>query len=520
MYDRVRSLSGRTTSQQWNTDDLQEELRILLARTSRDYKVFFVIDALDESEEPQKTVAYFRRVIEMQGSRTIKIWISSRFDILDTVQSSRSDLQIRVHDGNRDDLSRFVKANLMNEDLTEIFKSQITDRIVANAAGVFLWAKLAITALKENLREGNDSLSLLAKLLPTNLEEAYGEILHRMEASGAERMAFAQRTFQWVAFSMRPLTTSELEGALGTAVAHTSYSTTEGTLPSYPKSYSAISGGLLETYSAPKGRCVQFVHVTVRDFLLQTRYKSSCYLLCDDPSSIEAEAHYRIAGVCMKYLLAPTGVGIIDRRRESKSPFHQYATLNWVKHLQAAEKEFISPPARLLHLKELNNQVSAPWTGLTAIHSQGTDDSRNFTTTFAHFASQHNLYQLLSTALKFNLLFSQVCDHGDATGRTPLSWAAAGGHESIVDMLINRGADISSRDQVHGLTSLCWAAYEGHEGVVRRLIAAGADVNDVQKSVMLLPTVTKQLLKSFSKITQILTELTIIEVSPLYHLQL
>lgn len=45
---------------------------------------------------------------------------------------------------------------------------------------------------------------------------------------------------------------------------------------------------------------------------------------------------------------------------------------------------------------------------------------------------------------------------------------------NIVLLLLDRGADIDSKDKVYGQTPLLWAAEDGHEAVVRQLLDRGA----------------------------------------------
>ena len=60
--------------------------------------------------------------------------------------------------------------------------------------------------------------------------------------------------------------------------------------------------------------------------------------------------------------------------------------------------------------------------------------------------------------------------------RTPLHYAARGGHETIVHTLIASGADPNTKD-IDGWTPLIHAAREGHEVAVHTLVASGADPN-------------------------------------------
>ncbi|RYP76681.1 hypothetical protein DL771_001603 [Monosporascus sp. 5C6A] len=59
---------------------------------------------------------------------------------------------------------------------------------------------------------------------------------------------------------------------------------------------------------------------------------------------------------------------------------------------------------------------------------------------------------------------------------TLLRWAAKGGHEAVVQQLLETGADVYARDK-DGRTALSYAAERGHEAVVQQLLETGADVH-------------------------------------------
>jgi ankyrin repeat protein len=61
-------------------------------------------------------------------------------------------------------------------------------------------------------------------------------------------------------------------------------------------------------------------------------------------------------------------------------------------------------------------------------------------------------------------------------GATPLHWAAWNGHRAVMRLLLKEGAAIHARSH-SGATALHWAAWRGHEAAVRLLLDKGADVN-------------------------------------------
>jgi ankyrin repeat protein len=79
-------------------------------------------------------------------------------------------------------------------------------------------------------------------------------------------------------------------------------------------------------------------------------------------------------------------------------------------------------------------------------------------------------------------------DHAFMKGETGLHWAAYGGHEEIVELLLEINSPLDVKDQIHGGTPLGWAIYAWsnpapefknarHREVVERLVRAGAAVD-------------------------------------------
>ncbi|KAK1844994.1 hypothetical protein CCHR01_12357 [Colletotrichum chrysophilum] len=69
----------------------------------------------------------------------------------------------------------------------------------------------------------------------------------------------------------------------------------------------------------------------------------------------------------------------------------------------------------------------------------------------------------------------RVIEPKDKAGRTPLSWAAGGGHLRIVRILLYHGIDAETSDHMFR-TPLSWAARGGHMDVVHILLDSGCNI--------------------------------------------
>ncbi|RYP03043.1 hypothetical protein DL764_005422 [Monosporascus ibericus] len=100
-----------------------------------------------------------------------------------------------------------------------------------------------------------------------------------------------------------------------------------------------------------------------------------------------------------------------------------------------------------------------------------------------HIAKLHGDELLVAAAGEDEAIIRLVLDKGanidskdGKYGRTLLSLAAANGHEAVVKLLLDNGANTESKDGKYGRTLLSLAAANGCEAVVKLLLDKGANI--------------------------------------------
>ena len=71
---------------------------------------------------------------------------------------------------------------------------------------------------------------------------------------------------------------------------------------------------------------------------------------------------------------------------------------------------------------------------------------------------------------------AEVDRRGDAYGKTPLMAASEEGHDEVVRVLLDAGADVNASEE-NGKGALYYASDEGHTSTAQLLLDRGADVS-------------------------------------------
>lgn len=97
-----------------------------------------------------------------------------------------------------------------------------------------------------------------------------------------------------------------------------------------------------------------------------------------------------------------------------------------------------------------------------------------------HFAAKNGHHDVVEVLLEKDADLNAALNKD---GTTALHEAAYGGHEAVVRLLLEKGADPNAKDN-YGQTALHHAAYRGHEAVVRLLLGKSVDLGALHSAAL------------------------------------
>ncbi|KAI9375175.1 hypothetical protein BJX61DRAFT_192037 [Aspergillus egyptiacus] len=288
---------------------------------------YWVIDALDQCSNPRFLLDPI--VSNMQESVPLRILVISR-DTVDINQGFSvvppnllQSLTILIED-TKSDIWLFIESRIRALKVVgPDDRGILAERILAKSQGSFLWTKLVLEELLSchSRKEIHQTL----EDVPRGMELLYKRTLDYM-SQATRGKELAKSILMWAVCAVRPLTISELEGALALD--------THDSFPRLEESISALCGQLVVV---DKHGRVTLVHETAREFLVAGGFESEF-------SIQETNAHTRMAEVCLKYLVSDEMKPPRSSRRGSsaklpaaRSAFAVYAYAAYSYHLSKAD---------------------------------------------------------------------------------------------------------------------------------------------------------------------------------------
>ncbi|KAJ5927146.1 Pfs NACHT and ankyrin domain protein [Penicillium verrucosum] len=447
------------------------------------------IDALDECDENDiaDMVDHFEDLTEQALSQnsSFRICFSSRHYPHITLNYGIR-LTLESQPGHFRDLEFYVstRMKISDADLHQMLKSRLLDK----AAGVFLWVVLVVRILNKEYRRSGFNLKRRLEELPSDLSQLFKAILLR-DTENPEDLLLC---ILWILYAKRPLRPEEFYHALWSGLAMKQHNLVDEALPELLSSSSDTSDSIVLSSEEPDkvtiyvissskglaevtrpvqstkkrtaygriswsmhgdsqqnendsdhGRRVQFIHESVRDFLIKDKGLSD--LWPDLNLSDEAMAHDVLKQCCRFYMdhdQKKTWPGEPDPRLGLKSDIVP------VNDDQEGGKPALVEASRSGHKDIARLLVES-----------GADVNHHYPLTHASRNGHGDM-------VKFLLEKGADIHHG-----SPLAGAASRGHEAILRLLINNGANVDKG------CPLRLASIGGHETVVEILIESGADIN-------------------------------------------
>ncbi|KAM0452050.1 hypothetical protein ACHAPV_009674 [Trichoderma viride] len=530
LHDSDHIFQARHNQATWDIETLQALFTHAVTRLGQRQITCF-IDALDECDisEVENMVEYFEDLGDQAAKSQTKIYICFSSRHYPHIEI-RNGLKLTLEDqpGHGEDLEKYVRSKLRAGNSTA--SQEVSAEILERASGVFLWVVLVVDILNREFRDGRMwAVKRRLRELPDGLSNLFKDILCRDN----QNMDDLLLCIQWILYAARPLTCEEYYFALVSGldpspenlVRWDRESTTTTDMELYLLSSSKGLAELVKT----KKRTVQFIHESVRDFLIKDN--GIRQLWPNHAANFESYSHDRLKQCCDNYCnidiskIVPQGeplptssTGLAKARRTRVSeefPFLDYATRHVLYHANSAEDD-------IPQITFLKNFALKRWLHLSNLFKQY--EVRRYTAeaSLVYILAEHNLPSLVRSAV----------DNGFDAHRKgeryqyPLLAALENGHEEVYkalrphcnasDMIIDqkdyhtvfsiprtttvlhyaarRGnllllthllefmtPTINAQDRQHGRTPLGDAVSDGSEACLRAPLSCGAHIEAADK---------------------------------------
>jgi ankyrin repeat protein/nucleoside phosphorylase len=520
---------------QWGVELLKDLFEQAILRLEQSSLVCF-IDALDECAEHQvrDMISFFEHVGELTVDAGIhfRVLFSSRHYPYITIKRGL-ELVLEGQEGHIQDISNYVNSELKIGHSNRA--TQIRGELQEKASGVFMWVILVVEILNKEYDRGRvHALQQILHRIPGDLHELFRDILTRDSHNRNELLL----CIQWVLFARRPLKPEELYFAILSGIepeALAEWNTDVITIDVIRRFILNSSKGLAEI-TRSKAPSVQFIHESVRDFLLKEN--GLCKIWPDLGSNLQGQSHDQLKQCCLTYIkvdvskhvdlnkpLAKASSKEAASLRESVAkafPFLEYAVRNVLYHADAAEGSGIAQGDfiqgfQLPYWVQLDNlfekhEVRRHTRNVTLLYILAEGNLSNLIRVHPSILSCLNhereryrspFFASLATgsgeavrtfmqAYVANMspesrlrdLCDKYCKDGSrnpslgrdfkfSKQRTFLSYIAELGDEVVFAVLLETGKFMPDSRDKDGRTPLSWAAVNGNEAIVKLLLATG-----------------------------------------------
>ncbi|KAI0198265.1 hypothetical protein F4808DRAFT_472890 [Astrocystis sublimbata] len=492
------------TSSAWDDGVLRELFSHVVTGLSQN-PLFCFVDALDECDTSQ--VRGIIRCFESLGRFALEnnihffVCFSSRHYPAISTHIGLT-LVLENQDGHRQDLENYISRQL--DIAAEQDAKGIRNALLEKSARIFMWVALVVNILNEDC-EGGRAFGLKDRLeqIPPGLPDLFRSIIGKDKGKGGDLLL----SILWILYAEHSLSPAEYYYAMeaGTRIEKQQLSDfgLQGATIAQMKKYASYSSkGLAEV---TESNTVQFIHESVRDFLIKDR--GLFELWPQSEPNLENKGNDRLKEICYDYMqrqsmqvnrlyATPTAEHYQTAPFKEKLSFLRYAVKNCLYHANEAaitvsQEDF---------LRTFNLQV---W--IETYSSLCAKD---------HFSSSASIFYVLADQGHARLIGAAVSLYGPCVHvcserepwKYPLFVALRRAYENlmsydqkarwskhrmnVIDAILRAGEDLEATDtvcpqllfehanfQVRDTTPLCLAVGSGHWGATRLLLDLGANVD-------------------------------------------
>ncbi|KAL8993620.1 MAG: hypothetical protein Q9169_006208 [Polycauliona sp. 2 TL-2023] len=291
--------------------------KAILFNLGADQPLYWVIDGLDEADEPRAIVKFLSDIPSSLMPLRILLVGRKTSDLVDAFAKVPPMLftgSLSI-EGHLEDLGRYVRQELTMAGSPTFIESTV-HQVIQGAQNNFLWVRLAVAKLNSCHTQSDAELAL--QQLPVGMEALYDRMAASITTnSSPANTSLALDILQCVACSLRSLAVTELDQAL---IEDTSK------MLDFQRSIVDLCGGFVHV---DNGGYIVMVHQTAREYLLGNLHSGL---------RIEkAIGHKHLYLSCMRCIMS---VGLRAKVKGGRKPvFLDYAARSWSTHLASSPKD-------------------------------------------------------------------------------------------------------------------------------------------------------------------------------------
>ncbi|KAF5876996.1 putative ankyrin repeat protein [Botrytis fragariae] len=492
LFEHVKnkeSLESITTAHLWK--HLLTGLRMLK-------RVYCIADALDEMNMDEEFLSQLNALGSFRPGQ-VKVLLTSRpKQYLQRVFKDPQVIHVSLEEELvKRDISIFVRQRVeqfAEDGINETMQSFIQNTVCERSEGLFLYARLMLDQIAQSIKnkEHSDvSIQEMIAKLPVGLEEMYNRVLIDHASLTKIHRDIQIIILQLITQSARPMRLIEIAKAIQDNP-HLAKSGRDA-----KEIVRSGCGPLLEVM---EDGVVQILHHSFTEFLLDSNRITHKLLINSQFPVIEPRnAHREIALLCIGQLQggafssypisydAKNGRGNTKKSKRQlfdfgksfiQYPFVEYAAKKWTYHAKRYDCEDEGFYETLEDFCKPENQAFKAWSTLAGQTTKPVASSEFRRQFDPALASEMTSHLHVASGFGFGCWAQRLLENGadcemrDSTERTPLFWAAKGGHTEVVKKLLDAGAE-PDVDGYDGLKPLHVAASNNHAGVVKLLLGAG-----------------------------------------------